>query len=298
LAKHVDVTALANAKTEAEVDAAAAQLNAAIQQSEKSESKSAPAAQSKRLEFLDELRGLCILVMMFYHLCFILGYGAEGSAAHNMFDWMRETIQPVFAALFILVAGYCTRFSRDLKKRGLILTICALLITLATRVMLPIWDVELVVWFGILHFFAASKLFVAFGDKILKKIPAIVGVLLSLLLFNFTSTIRFGYFSLFNRWWQISLPESLYSHNALAWLGFHTNDFAAAQWDLVPLLPYLFLFLFGAFLSRLAMDNLPKICYRKNITPFGWLGRHSLILYLLHMPVMLGAIYLFNTWIA
>lgn len=59
---------------------------------------------------------------------------------------------------------------------------------------------------------------------------------------------------------------------------------------LQPLLPWLFLFWAGYFLhfcmGRARMEPL-----RRSVCPaLGWMGRHSLLLYLLHQPVIYGVL--------
>ena len=57
------------------------------------------------------------------------------------------------------------------------------------------------------------------------------------------------------------------------------------------LLPWIFLFLAGywlgeAFLQRRA----PEFCYREHLPALGWIGRHALIIYLAHQPVVYGVL--------
>lgn len=74
-------------------------------------------------------------------------------------------------------------------------------------------------------------------------------------------------------------------------LGLHPLIFASA--DYYPLLPWIFLFLAGywlgvAFLQRRA----PEFCYREHLSALGWIGRHALIIYLVHQPVVYGVLWL------
>ena len=58
--------------------------------------------------------------------------------------------------------------------------------------------------------------------------------------------------------------------------------------DYFPLLPWLFLFWAGFFLHHLVGRERMQPLRRSVCPPLGWLGRHSLVLYLLHQPVILG----------
>jgi len=281
----IDVTDLVNAKTEAEMDAAAQKIN---QQK---------AGAARRVTFIDEIRGVCVAAMVAYHCFFVLGsqFGvAWGTALYVFF----RPAQPVFAAMFILIAGFCARFSRDIKKRGFMLTVAAAGITCATVLLLPyLGFADMKVWFGVLHLLAASTLLFALGKPVFDKIPGLLGALLCLGLFFVFAPVGQGYLGLLG--FRVELPEALYRTNALAFLGFGTPAFEA--FDHFPLLPYCFIFLFGTFMGKLARnekakdekgkENLPDFCYKPHSAFFGLLGRHALPVYLLHVPVFYGLFY-------
>ncbi len=66
--------------------------------------------------------------------------------------------------------------------------------------------------------------------------------------------------------------------------------------DYFPLLPWLFLFWAGFYLhpSGRPQERLEPL-RRSVCPPLGWLGRHSLVLYLLHQPVIFGVLTLVFT---
>ena len=275
------VTKLANAKTPEEVDAAAAELNKKIKEN-------SPKAAAKRINLLDEVRGICVLCMVCYHAFYVCSaqFALEwGTKAYEFF----LPAQPVFAALFILIAGICSRLSRDVKKRGFMLAAVAMAITFVTMLVLPALGFQGVqVWFGVLHLLAVSMLIFGFGKRLFDKIPAFVGVLVCLALFFLTAPVSQGYLGMFGL--RIALPEALYQGNALFFLGFHKPDFVS--WDYFPLLPYFFLFLFGSFMGKFAeKESFPAFCYKPHSLFFGFLGRHALPIYLLHVPVFYGLVY-------
>ena len=292
-----DITEIANAKTEAEADAAIKKFNEKLQQKEsEKKKKKIPLVKtmdlSGRLALLDELRGLCLLAMMAYHLFYIMGFmfGMErGAALHGA---MRP-FAPIPAAFFVIIAGFCVCYSKDLSRRGLKLLIYALCISLGTIVILPMFGIDdMAVWFGILHLLAVAKLLMALWQKFFGKVPWFIGLPLSLLLFQYTSSVSARYFSLFGHF-TLTLPDFLYNTNWLLPLGFHTPGFTT--WDYFPLLPFLFLFMFGVFLGRPMKDSLPKFCYRSTFLPLAWLGRHSLGIYLAHMFILYGVVHFFYT---
>lgn len=87
---------------------------------------------------------------------------------------------------------------------------------------------------------------------------------------------------------RLALPQALYASYTTAYLGFMPKSFFST--DYFPLLPWLFLFWAGYFLHHLVgRERLAPL--RKSVCPpLGWMGRHSLVLYLLHQPVILGVL--------
>lgn len=66
-------------------------------------------------------------------------------------------------------------------------------------------------------------------------------------------------------------------------LWFYSTDYFA-------LLPWLFLFWAGYFLCGIVGRQRMEPLRRSVCPPLGWLGRHSLLLYLLHQPVIYGVL--------
>ena len=84
------------------------------------------------------------------------------------------------------------------------------------------------------------------------------------------------------------LPRWLYRNNLTAYLGFPQPGFFST--DYFSVLPWIFLFLTGFFLQRfLSERNLNEKLFAKgNVPVLNWIGRHSLIVYLLHQPILYG----------
>ena len=74
-----------------------------------------------------------------------------------------------------------------------------------------------------------------------------------------------------------------------AWLGLLYPSYSSA--DYFPLLPYLGFFLLGAVLGRLLYAKKKSLLPQWETTwvfrALRWCGRHSLILYLLHQPLLM-----------
>jgi uncharacterized membrane protein len=59
--------------------------------------------------------------------------------------------------------------------------------------------------------------------------------------------------------------------------------------DYFPMLPWIFVYAAGIFVGKLAKaGKFPKALYKSRVPVFGWMGRHALILYIVHQPVIYG----------
>ncbi len=244
----------------------------------------------RRVEILDEFRGLCVLLLIIYHICYLLFTYFEKDWAGDVFDSL-EMAKPVVAALFIMISGISIRLSRDPIKHALVLLTCALVISLVTLVLFPELGIKQAgVWFGVLHMLSCSAFLFVLGKKLFDKFPALVGALVSLALFCWFAPVERGEFSFFGSL-TVALPDALYESNLLFPFGFHNAGFKS--WDYLPLLPYFFMYLFGSFIGVwFVKGHLPEFCYKPHIAILGRIGRKALILFLLHIPIFYGIAYL------
>lgn len=233
----------------------------------------------QRVHLIDEIRGLSIILMVFYHAFFMLGYffEIEFLAKAQVFF---EPLQPPFACLFIFISGISSNLSRSNFKRGIRLLGIALGFTLVTAVILPRFDITgAEIYFGVLHLLSVSMLLYALLKKPLSKVPTSVGISVMLVLFAVTFTVQSGKFL----WLEI--PDKIYDFGWLAPLGFPATDFYSA--DYFPVLPYIFMFFAGTFFGRLAeKDALPKSWYVSRCRPLSAVGKKTLIIYILHWPII------------
>ncbi len=242
-----------------------------------------------RLNFLDEIRGLAVFCMIFYHAFYICGYFFGQEWASFLFDFFLP-VQPWFAGIFIFVCGVSCSLSKSNLKRGLVLLGAAVGFTLVTALILPAMGFEgTEVYFGILHLLAVSVLLYAFTEKRTVKIPSFAGILLCAVLYAFTSGIsegRLGYGSFIN----ITLPETLYENNYLVPLGIYAPQFYSA--DYFPIFPNIFIFISGALTGRICAERgYPDWIYPERVPFLGALGRHSLVIYIVHMPAIFAVAY-------
>jgi len=68
--------------------------------------------------------------------------------------------------------------------------------------------------------------------------------------------------------------------------------------DYVPILPWLGVMLIGLRVGLLALRSPEKVLLTTQpataLKPIGWLGRHSLAVYMLHQPILLGLLWTYG----
>lgn len=244
---------------------------------------------AKRVYLLDELRGFAIICMVIHHTFYDIGFVLGYEWGYNIFNFLC-LFQPVFWAIFIVTSGICSRLSRNTIKRGGIVLAAGLIVSFVTAVIMPLMGIEgAEIYFGILSCLGCCMIISGLLSPLIKKMNAKIGMLAMLILFFAVYNISSGkiFFGL------IKLPDILYSTNYLAPLGFYTKGFFSA--DYFPLIPWLFMFLFGAFLGKYAVNGaLPKSFYKSRIQFLQKIGKSSLWIYLLHQPVLYVIMYIIS----
>ncbi len=241
-----------------------------------------------RIHLLDEIRGLAVFCMIFYHAFYITGSTFGISKGNELFEFF-EPVQPIFAGIFIFICGISCTLSRSNLKRGLILLGIALGMTFVTAFIMPKFGfTECEIYFGILHFLSVSILIYSPLSKKLGNASVFVGILVCAVLYAFTSRIGEGVLS-YGNLFSFALPEKLYETNLFVPLGIYNHRFFSA--DYFPLFPDIFIFFAGVFAGKhFTSKGYPEWCYENKIPFLSFLGRHALIIYIAHMPVIYGAV--------
>ena len=232
-----------------------------------------PAAQ--RIWEIDFLRGLSILLVVGYHLLYDLGayVGVERflgfSTDLSTAAW--TVAQRFFAGLFILLSGISATLTRSNMRRGLRLLAVALVITAATFA----FDSSSAVWFGILHLLAVSMLIYGAAFERVKTAVCAIGGAAVLGLGAALPVLKKGVAVRFD--WLLPF-------------GIHSPWFQS--FDYFPLIPWFGVFLIGAALGKSVYASRRSLLpWRLPQTFLNTAGRHSLIIYIVHQPVILGVLY-------
>ena len=224
----------------------------------------------RRLQAIDALRGSAVCAMIAYHFAFDLNWFGVLHADFNH-DALWLSLRAVIVSSFMLLVGISLVLAqragigaaRYWRRIGLIAA-CALLVTAASYVTFP----QTFITFGILHCIAlASLLAWPFARH---PLAALVTGL---------SIVAVGL--------QASLP--LFDARWLNWIGLMTHK--PSTEDYVPVFPWLGVVLIGiavgTWLGDRGFEPLQPVA---RIAPpwLNWLGRHSLLVYMVHQPVLLG----------
>lgn len=231
----------------------------------------------KRIWELDALRGFSILIVILIHLTYDL------VVLYDVWDlkhpWLFDLGQDWGGVAFLVLSGICVTLGSRPVRRGLTVFGCGMLITLVTALMylLHFTGKGIIIYFGVLHCLGMCMIL----SPLLKKLPAwLLGVL-------GIGMIAAGLYLVRNV--TVSFP----------WLipfGVPSHSFSSS--DYFPLLPNLGYFLLGMFLGKTVYRHkqtlLPTVNTENPIIRFlSFCGRHSLLIYLLHQPILAGLIALF-----
>ena len=238
----------------------------------------------RRIHLLDEIRGFAILCMVFFHGFYDMAVLFGFSSGESLYDFFLPA-EPFFAGAFILISGISSRLSHSNLKRGLKLLLIAISITAVTILILPLFDIpDEQIYFGILHFLAAAILLFALLRPLLDKIGAPAGIIISVMLYIFTVDIGTGHVG-FPRLLEFEIPSRFYLCKWLLPLGL--PNFTVNSADYFPILPWIFVFLVGTYIGIYAKEGrFPKFAYKSRVPAFQFLGRHSLLIYLVHQPIL------------
>ncbi len=241
---------------------------------------------ASRYPEVDMVRGIAILMMVLFHTLFDLNYFRILSL--EIYDGFWHYFAFATASLFLIIVGISLTISRARAQskysgnrlvlkfvyRGAGILLLGFLVTIGTWWYLG----EDFIVFGILHLIGVS-------------------VIISPLFFRFrTGNIALGLLFIMTGFFLATISGPAW----LLPLGIHPPGFLSVDYE--PIFPWTGMILIGIGLGeylypfgvrKFTLPAMPRIF----ILPLAFLGRHSLILYLVHQPfiiLLLGAVFGIN----
>jgi uncharacterized membrane protein len=230
---------------------------------------------------LDAARGIAIVMMIVFHTVYDLNY--FGIVSFPVHDGFWRWFALLTASLFVFIVGVSLSISyartRDrlpgfalYKKyllRGSMIFALGMGITLVTWLVLG----EGYILFGILHLIGLSIIIAPLFFRF-PRLSLVLGLLFIL---------------------EGVLITHLNGPLWLAWIGIHPVGFYSIDYE--PLFPWFGLVLLGLFagstlypggIRRWPISRSPNRC----TDSLSFLGRHSLVIYLVHQPLIIGMLFL------
>lgn len=234
-----------------------------------------------RLQRLDRLRGLAVLAMVVYHFCWNLA--ALNYVSWNLVDggvWIVARTAIITA--FLVIAGVAHAltgpgFGRGARLRLLKLAVAAGLVTVGTLIVFP----DAAIFFGVLHCLAVAGLLVLPMMRLPRSVVAVVGVAMIVL-------PQFVQLSILDPWWVL-------------WLGMGQHVPITNDW--VPLMPFAGIVMIGLAIGQWVLDSparssailgKPRSAEPVLRDPLAFAGRWSLVIYLVHQPILFGGLSLLS----
>lgn len=228
---------------------------------------------SDRFWEVDFARGIGIIMMIASNFVTDLQYFKD----YGAYPTFWHAFAVVTATIFIFLVGVSltVSYSRNnafskFLKRGAYIFGLGMILTLVTWIFIP----QDYIRFGILHLIGISIIlaypFMKLKNNYLILLAGFISILVGTL-----------------------AEKAVAGSNVLLWLGLTTRGFSSV--DYFPLFPWFGIVLVGLVAGRLLYSNgmrrfkLPELNHSK---PICWLGRHSLAIYFIHQPILIGLLWL------
>ncbi len=235
---------------------------------------------NNRIWELDAFRGLCILGVIIVHTIYDL----------QMFNFIQSETPFLFniirdygGLLFVILSGICVTLGHHSFKRGVIVFLCGMIITLVTFGMYK-FDFayeSIMIHFGVLHLLGICMIIYPIYKRLPNILICIIGIGIILLGIVF-EPLRSNTF--------LTVP-----------FGIIPTGYSAS--DYFPLVPNLGWFMIGVFLGH--------TIYKKKTTLFpsistdvfpikalSFCGRHSLWIYMGHQPIIYAIVFALYTFVS
>lgn len=239
-----------------------------------------------RFQWLDTARGIALLAMASYHFMWDLADFGYLDAAFPSTGWPKIYARAI-ASTFLFMAGFSLVLAhrngirwRSFGVRFAKIAAAAALVTAGTFFAIP----QGFIFFGILHAIAVASLI----GLLFLRAPPLLTILIAV---AFVAVPNFG-----------ELRSDTFNAPWLWWVGLSTR--IHNSFDYVPLMPWLGPFLLGLAVARtdviqgwLRQKNGGTNLSKSGKASLRFIGRHSLVFYLVHQPILISILYAFSLFV-
>lgn len=243
---------------------------------------SRPQPVHSRWDAIDAVRGAAVMAMIAYHFAFdLVHFGWLRADPYNDLRWIGS--RTAILSSFLLVAGISLALAQANResalhfwKRIAKVAGAALLVSIGSWIVFG----ERFIWFGVLHAIAVISVL----SRPLLRLHRWL-ILVGIVAIAIGATVHLA----------------LFDQPLLRWIGMATMK--PQTEDYVPILPWMGVSLIGAGLMFALLSRSQSTARIRQWTmpaallPVGWLGRHSLLIYLVHQPLIFGAMTLVAMWL-
>lgn len=231
---------------------------------------------------IDTMRGIAIIGMIFFHI--LVAMNILNKASFNLDTPGWYIFSKFFASTFIFLVGTSLTLSyAKIKDKPIMQTYKKYLLR-------GLGLFGLGIGMTVITYLGLEKGVIVFGILHLIGLSIILGMLM--VRYNFLNLVLGSLMILAGA----ILNYMTFSFSYLVWLGFVPQNFYTL--DYFPILPWFGVVLLGIAFGNQAYTNgvrqfkLPDYSENKLITVLCFLGRHSLLIYVLHLPIIAGLVYL------
>jgi uncharacterized membrane protein len=224
----------------------------------------------ERILWIDVIRGISILAMITFHFAFDLMYfGFTKSDLIYQPDW--RLFERMIAFSFLFIAGLSLSIThvssinwKSFIRRYGVTATCAVLISIVTYILFN----NDMIRFGILHAITVSGLV----GLVLLKLNSLSLVLLAVLIFFI----------------NLLIPQPTEGDYFWQWFIYTTET--PNSLDYRPIIPWITPFILGMasyhLFKKWNLLETSNIITFRELTILSWLGKNSLIIYLIHQPIL------------
>lgn len=235
-----------------------------------------------RFDRIDALRAVAMLWMTVFHFCYdlnLFGYWKQSFLTDTFWTWQRTCIVSLFllcAGLGQAVATHQGQSWSRFWRRWAQVAAAALLVTAGSAVMFP----RTFIYFGVLHGIAVMLLIVRLTAHWDRRWLVLLGALAIASKYIAAALLA-----------SAPAVAELFNARGLNWLGWISRK--PVTEDYVPLVPWIGVVWWGMAAGGWILAHRPqwlRASLQRPARALARLGRYSLSYYLLHQPVLLGAL--------